>query len=63
MKQYTLWKTSNGWILVPEGVNGSLTAETAEKASVFKTLEEFSGHKPKRVRNRKAKPTPTTKEN
>ena len=63
--EHTLWKVSNGFILVPEGTAGALTSEQAAKASVFKSLKEFADYKPKRVRNRKGNITltPTTKEN
>jgi hypothetical protein len=48
----------NGWLLVPEDVDGYLNSREAPQCAVFKTLKEFSEWKPKRVRHRKPKPAP-----
>lgn len=63
--KYTLWKASNGWLLVPEGTHDAgIKATDAPNIVVFKSLEEFAKYSPKRVRNRKkvTQPKPTTKE-
>lgn len=60
--KHNLWKVSNGWLLVPENVDGMLDSIEAPSCVVFKTLKEFADYKPKRVRHRKPKPQPVTKE-
>lgn len=58
---HTLWRVSNGWLLVPEDTSGYLHSREANQCAVFKTLKEFSEAYPKRER-KKTKPKPTTKE-
>lgn len=53
---HNLWKVSNGWLLIPEGLDRVLTVDEAPQAAVFKSLDEFSKWKPKQKRNRKPKP-------
>lgn len=57
--KHTLWRVNNGWLLVPEEKDGYLSSDNAPDCYIFKTLKEFSDFKPKRVRRKKAKPTPT----
>lgn len=54
--KHSLWRVSNGWLLVPEGTYSSLADSAAPECAVFKTLKEFSEWKPKQKRNRKIKP-------
>lgn len=37
-------------MLVPEGATSTITANDAPGITVFRTLDEFAKHKPKRVR-------------
>lgn len=62
VERHTLWKVSNGWLLLPEGADttNGLNPFDAPRCSIFKNLKEFADHKPKRERKRN-KPT-TTKE-
>lgn len=53
--KHTLWKVSNGYLLVPEDCDRMLQSSDAAGSYVFKTLKEFSEWKPKRKRNRKLK--------
>jgi len=53
--KHILWKVSNGYLRVPDEAQSVLTADQADKCSIFKTLEEFAKWKPKRTRNRKPK--------
>lgn len=55
MIQHTLWKVSNGWLLVPSGNGKVLDSAEAPLCAVFKTLDEFAKWKPVRKRNRKPK--------
>jgi hypothetical protein len=57
--KYTLWKASNGWLLVPEGNSDSaISASDVKESVVFKSLKEFAEYKPKRERKRRVtKPT------
>lgn len=50
---YTLWRASNGWLLVPEGTGTAVNAKDVSECVVFKSLDEFAKFTPKRVRNRK----------
>jgi len=52
---HTLWKVSNGWLLVPEGCNTVVDHDDAQNCTIFKTLKEFSDWKPKRIRRKKSK--------
>jgi hypothetical protein len=58
--KHQLWKVSNGWLLLPENVDGShivLDSSDAPRCVVFKSLEEFAKYTPKRERkSRKTKP-------
>jgi hypothetical protein len=58
--KHTLWRVSNGWLLVPEDRDGYLTSEHAAQCSIFKTLREFSDQYPKRERRKRAAKTVTT---
>jgi hypothetical protein len=61
--KYTLWRASNGWLLVPESTDGTLDASKVSECVIFKTLDEFAKFTPKRVRTRRVtKAKPTTKE-
>ena len=53
--QHNLWRSSNGWLLVPEGENYSLNPNDAANCAVFKTLKEFSDQYPKRDRRKPTK--------
>jgi hypothetical protein len=55
--KHTLWRVSNGWLLVPEDSPSVINHGDAPQCVVFKDLKEFAAFKPKRERNRKAKPT------
>jgi hypothetical protein len=55
--KHTLWRVSNGWLLVPEDESTILRSEDAAGCSVFKTLKEFADQYPKRERKHKNKPT------
>jgi len=57
----TLWKVSNGYLLVPEDCDNIVQAKEAAGCSVFKTLKEFADWKPVVKRNRKPKTKPTEK--
>jgi hypothetical protein len=59
--KHSLWRVSNGWLLVPEDDNSLLDCKDAGQCAVFKTLKEFSDTYPKRER-RKRNPKPTAKE-
>jgi len=61
--KHTLWKVSNGWLLVPEDVDRVLSPAEAPYCYVFKTLKDFTDWKPKRIRNRKPKQKETTNAN
>lgn len=53
--KYTLWKASNGWLLVPEGnSNTAISANDVQHCVIFKTLKEFADFKPKRERKSRA---------
>lgn len=56
--KHTLWKVSNGWLLVPEDKDGYLNVDSAGECAIFKTLKEFADYKPRRVRSRKPKAQP-----
>lgn len=51
---HNLWKVSNGWILVPEGCDTTLSTLMAPQAVVFTSLSDFAKWKPKRVRKSRA---------
>lgn len=51
-----LWKVANGWLLVPEDIDGYLHSREASGCFIFKTLKEFSDWKPKRIRKKKTQP-------
>lgn len=53
--KHTLWKVSNGYLLVPEDCDTMVQARESSGCAVFKTLKEFSEWKPKRKRQSKAK--------
>lgn len=50
--KHNLWRVSNGWLLVPEDVDGYLGCKDAQQCAVFKTLKEFSDQYPKRERKK-----------
>lgn len=59
---FTLWRASNGWLLVPEGNSDkAISAKDVAECVVFKTLDEFAKYTPKRVRNRASRATPKNK--
>jgi hypothetical protein len=60
---YTLWRASNGWLLVPEGNSDkAISANDVRECVIFKSLKEFADWKPARVRRkRNNKPTTTEK--
>jgi hypothetical protein len=51
--KHTLWRVSNGWLLVPEEEDGYLNSNDAGACAIFKTLKEFSDQYPKRERKRR----------
>jgi hypothetical protein len=52
--KHTLWRVSNGWLLVPEEKNDDyLHNSDAMQCAIFKTLKEFSDQYPKRERKRR----------
>jgi len=51
--QHTLWKVSNGWLLVPEDCNTVVNSKDAPRCTVFKSLKEFSDWRPRRERKHK----------
>ena len=53
--KHTLWKVSNGWLLVPDGAVSGISANDAPNCAIFKSLKEFAEWKPIRKRNRKPK--------
>jgi hypothetical protein len=53
--QHTLWRVSNGWLLVPEKSNGIIADIDAPACFIFKTLKEFSEWTPKRERRRRTR--------
>jgi len=53
--KFTLWKVSNGYLLVPSDCDAYLQNKDAQDCSVFKTLKEFAEWKPKRLRRVKPK--------
>ena len=53
--KFTLWKVSNGYLLVPSDCDAYLSNNNAPDCAIFKTLKEFSDWKPKRVRHSKSK--------
>jgi hypothetical protein len=53
--KHTLWRVSNGWLLVPETNDGYLHCEDASRCAIFKTVKEFADWKPKRERKRAKK--------
>jgi hypothetical protein len=55
--KHTIWKVSNGYLLVPEDCDGLLQTKDASGCAVFKTLKEFSDWKPKRERRKRNKST------
>jgi len=63
--KHTLWRVSNGWLLVPEDQTGSgISAAEAPQCAVFKSLDEFAKFTPKRERKKRTnkyglKPSPT----
>lgn len=59
--KHTLWRVSNGWLLVPEPKDIYLSSEDAMQCAIFKTLKEFSDQYPKRERKSKSKPKPESK--
>jgi hypothetical protein len=60
--KHSLWRVSNGWLLVPEEENYSIKAEDAPQMAIFKTLKEFADTYPKRERRRSRKPKAVTAE-
>ena len=61
--KHTLWKVSNGYLMVPEDCDSYVQTKDASFCAVFKTLKEFSEWKPKQKRNRKPKIKETTDAN
>jgi hypothetical protein len=59
---HSLWRVSNGWLLVPEDCTGYLKSDQAQKCAVFKTLKEFADQYPKRERRNKPTITDKTKD-
>ena len=55
--KHTLWRVSNGWLLVPEDRDGYINSDQAGRCAVFKTLKEFSDTYPKRERKSRRKET------
>ena len=53
--KHTLWKVSNGWLLLPDKDADGIGPGDAPYMVIFKTLKEFSEWKPKQKRNRKPK--------
>jgi hypothetical protein len=52
--KHNLWKVSNGWLMVPDTVDGMLPVDDAPRCVVFTSLKEFADWKPRRVRRKKA---------
>jgi len=59
--KHTLWKVSNGYLLVPEDCDSYLRSESASGCAVFKSLKEFSEWTPKRVRRKRSHITTSMK--
>jgi hypothetical protein len=53
--KHTLWKVSNGYLLVPEDCDGLVAVREAPGCAVFKSLKEFSEWKPQRIRRKRNK--------
>jgi hypothetical protein len=51
--KHQLWKVSNGWLLVPEHSDHTITSEDAPYCVIFKTLKDFSEQYPKRERKKR----------
>ena len=59
--EHTLWRVSNGWLLVPEKNGTVLNVADATKCVVFKNLKDFADQYPKREWPRRTKKPNLTK--
>lgn len=55
--KHTLWRVSNGWLLVPDDCDSMVQSKDASGCAVFKSLKEFADYKPARVRKPRSKPS------
>lgn len=57
--KHSLWRVSNGWLLVPEEDSYSINSKDAPQCAIFKTLKEFADTFPKRERRTRKPKTET----